>query len=330
MVIFTEVALSLHMEWYAKNYCCCTANPNNVISQAVIVEFARDLFGVRDSELFNHLLPVFENAMVKERYLAVDFNWLKRKHPFGETNDFYIESALNLSEKVALEVSQKSGIGTQDFNIIFFLSTTGLSTPSIDARLFNRIALDPHIKRVPIWGLGCAAGAGGLARAHDYLKAFPTHRALIIGVEICSLASQLGDPKEVDIISAALFGDGAAGCVMVGDDVPRTNFDFPQPEILETLSTIYPETLDVMSWRVTGDGFRVQLSKDIPSIVTSEVRNKISDLLSKAEIPFEKVTHLIFHPGGARVLKAYAEGLGISKQNNCLPLSSSEVDHCRA
>ena len=285
------------------------ANPTHVISQEKVIDFAKSIYG--ESKLFTRLLPVFDNAMVQKRHLAVNLEWLSSKHSFTEANDLYIETALSLSKQMTVDLANQCGVAPKDFDVIFFLSTTGLSTPSIDARLFNLLALNPHIKRIPIWGLGCAAGAGGLARAYDYLKAYPTHRALIIAVELCSLSFHLDDPSKTDIISAALFGDGAAGCAVFGDKVPRDDPGRVEPSILGSMSTIYPNSLDVMSWRITSGGFKVQLSQDIPSIVTSLVKNNIEEFLHGQELSFAELSHFIFHPGGAKVLQAYAEGLGM-------------------
>jgi len=289
-----------------------TANPKNAVTQDRVIDFAKILFG--EGRHFSHLLPVYENANVKTRYLSPEPEWFERSHPFTEVNDFYIRTALELSEKVCVDLERQCGIGTRDFDVVFFVSTTGLSTPSIDARLFNRIPLNPHIKRIPIWGLGCAGGAGGVARAHDYLKAFPRHRALIIAVELCSLAFQRHDFSSTNVISTALFADGAAACAMIGDEVtlPKNDLHTSFPSTLSSLSTIYPDTLDVMSWRITSEGFIVNLSRDIPSIVTSLVKGNIGEFLSENELRLDQIKHFIFHPGGMKVLQAYADGLGIS------------------
>lgn len=292
-----------------------TATPPHVVSQDKVIDFAKSLFG--EGKHFSHLLPVYENASVETRYFSPPLDWFLESHPFTEVNDLYIKTAIELSEKVTTEVAKKSGIRTEDFDVVFFVSTTGLSTPSIDARLFNRIPMNPHIKRIPIWGLGCAGGASGMARAHDYLKAYPKHRALIITVELCSLAFQRNDLSTTNVISTAIFGDGAAACVVFGDEVPippEIKSDRAIPSTISSFSTIYPNTLEVMSWRVTTEGFIVQLSRDIPSIVTSKVKGNISEFLSGNELTQEQIAHFIFHPGGMKVLTAYAEGLGLSME----------------
>lgn len=256
-------------------------------------------------------MPVFENAGVENRFFSEPLEWYGEEHDFTEVNDRYIQVALELSERAVSKVAHECSIKTSDFDVIFFISTTGLSTPSVDARLANLIKFSPHIKRIPIWGLGCAGGTAGLARAHDYLKAYPSQRALIVGVELCSLAFQRNERGKSDIISTALFGDGAAACIMVGDKVVLDHSTGPHPSTLASLSTLYPDTEEVMSWRVTTEGFKVSLSKNIPAIVHSLVKNNVTEFLIGNEISIDKISHFIMHPGGKKILQAYAEGLPV-------------------
>jgi alkylresorcinol/alkylpyrone synthase len=285
-----------------------TAVPEHILEQAEVRAFAASVF---PHELYERLLPVFDNANIDRRYFAVDADWLQQEHSFTEVNDRYIEVALQLSERVVCEVAEMAGITTMDFDALFFVSTTGLSTPSIDARLFNRIPLSPHIKRIPIWGLGCAGGASALARAAEYLRAFPTHRALVLTVELCSLAFQRADATKSNMIASALFGDGAAACLLEGDEVRETNHSWSQPAVLDSLSTIYPDSLDVMGWRITSDGFKVVLSRDIPSIVTNLVKPNIEELVKRVGLRVEQIKHYVAHPGGTKVLGAYEKALGV-------------------
>ena len=256
-----------------------TANPSNKVPQAEALSFASELFS--DDQILKRLLPVFENAKIEQRYFCRPLNWFHEDHDFQTMNAIYIESALDLAGAAIQQLVHQCDVEMNQFDIIFLISTTGISTPSLDARLFNRLHFNPHIKRVPIWGLGCAGGAAGLARAHDYLKAFPKHRALVVAVELCSLA---GD--EVD-----LEGNHLATCA--------------------TLSTIYPETEEVMGWNVTNEGLIVQLSRDIPAIVTSLVKGNFTEFLLQNEISPDRVLHYVLHPGGARVLDAYQSSLGL-------------------
>jgi len=289
--------------------CVETASPLHRFTQPEIKEFARDVFASTPG--IDRYMAVFDNAQVHERQLAVELDWFNESHDFTDANNQYIETALDLCETAVTRLAQKSGISTRDFDVVFLISTTGLSTPSLEARLANRIEMNPHIKRVPIWGLGCAGGASGIARAHEYLLAFPKHRALVLSVELCGLAFQKTDFSKTNLISSALFGDGAAACLMIGDEVGYHS-DTPLPSTLSSLSTLYPDSLDVMSWNVTSEGFKVQLSRDIPSIVTSLVKGNVLELLKTQELELSQIEHFVMHPGGMKVLLAYAEGLGIS------------------
>ncbi len=285
-----------------------TATPPNLLRQRDAKRFASELFGGD----IGHLLPVFDNALIDERHFATEIEWFFQPHSFTEANDRYIEVSLALAEEVVTKLAASGGIGTDEFDAIFFVSTTGLSTPSIDARLFNRIHFNSHIKRIPIWGLGCAAGVGGIARASEYVRAFPTHRALVVSTELCSLAFQLHDRSKSNIIAAALFADGAAACLVAGDEVPRPRNGLAHPSIVGTLSTTYSNTLDVMGWRISSEGFQIVLSRDIPSIVTSLVRENIEEILGTHTLTIPDIKHYIAHPGGAKVMEAYAEALHLA------------------
>jgi alkylresorcinol/alkylpyrone synthase len=285
-----------------------TAVPEYSLKQSDIKSFAQSIFS--NSGNIDRLLPVFDNALIEERHFAVDLEWFATPHSFTEVNDLYIEKALDLSEEVVLKLARSCNMATTEFDMIIFVSTTGLSTPSIDARLANRVALNPHIKRLPIWGLGCAAGAGAIARAFDYARAYPSAKVLIVSVELCGLAFQRELSKH-NIIASALFADGAAACLVVGDEVKIENDTIAHPKILASLSTIYPDTLDVMGWTVTSDGFKLLLSKDIPTIVTEEVKQNVTELLEREGISLADIRHFVTHPGGAKVLDAYQDALAL-------------------
>ena len=286
------------------------AVPKHSIPQSEARAFAQKVFG--ENETVERLLPVFDSAQIDQRNFSVPMDWFGSPHTFTEVNDLFIETALDLSVEVVLSLARRCKIETTDFDAIFFISTTGLSTPSLDARLFNRIPMNPHIKRVPIWGLGCAAGAAGLARAAEYLRAFPKHRALIVSVELCGLAFR-SEMTKSNLVATAIFGDGAAACLMVGDDVPQIAPGI-EPQVLGSLSTIYPDTLDVMNWRITSEGFQVGLSRDIPSIVKSLVRENIEEFLEQNDLDFSQIRHWVMHPGGAKVITAYSEALSLEKE----------------
>ena len=286
-----------------------TATPKHAVSREALKKFAKTYFG--DQESFAALEPMFDEHHVENRYLTVSLDWFNSKHSFVEINDLYVESALALAEKVTRDVMKHCAIEAQDFDLILFVSTTGLSTPRIDARLLNSIGLNPHIKRIPIWGLGCTGGAAALSRAYDYLQGYPEHRVLIVAVELCGLAFQMNAFSKLDIYSSALFGEGAAACVVVGDSVVCIPSSIAQLEIIGSLATTYPDTLDAMTWRVTGDGFRLSLAKRLPEIISRSVKEEIDAFLSAFSLTIDQLKYFVIHPGGVKLLEAYAQRLGV-------------------
>src|SRR5215472_8791254 len=180
-------------------------------------------------------------------------------YPFkswGEANDRWIEATLDLGEQAVCQAMQQAGIRPEDIGAFFFVSITGIASPSIEARLINRMGLSPRMKRIPIFGLGCVAGAAGIARAADYVKAFPDEACLLLSVELCSLTVQRDDLSAANLISTGLFGDGAAAVIVKG----RSFKDDPGPEIVATRSIFYPETEYVMGWDISEKGFKIVLS----------------------------------------------------------------------
>ncbi len=281
-----------------------TALPKYKLKQTDAKAFARRVFG--DRPAIDKLIAVFDNSLIDERSFVVDDEWFEQSHDFTEVNDLYIKQALALSEEAINKLTDKLGVALETIDAIVFISTTGLSTPSIDARLFNVLPFNKHIKRIPIWGLGCAGGAAGIARAYDIAKAYPDSRVLVVSLELCGLAFQKNDKEKSSIIATALFADGAAACLVVGDNVEATG-----PAIVDTMSTIYSDTLDVMGWKITSDGFKVVLSRDIPTIVRSLVYENIGEVLTRNSLSYSDLDHFVAHPGGKKVLEAYQEALGI-------------------
>jgi alkylresorcinol/alkylpyrone synthase len=285
-----------------------TALPTYKLSQEQAKAFAYSVFG--DRPAIDRLITVFDNSLIDERSFVVDHDWFEQPHDFTEVNDLYIDKSLELSKEAICKLSDQLGIALDEIDAIVFISTTGLSTPSIDARLFNLLPFNKHIKRIPIWGLGCAGGAAGIARAFDIAKAYPDAKVLVVSVELCGLAFQRNERQKSSIIATALFGDGAAACLVVGDNVRSIG-----PRVVDTMSTIYPDTLDVMGWRITGEGFKVVLSRDIPTIVRSLVYENIGELLSRNQLDYQSIDHFVAHPGGKKVLEAYQEALTITPED---------------
>jgi len=291
-----------------------TALPPYCFPQSDAKAFVRALFS--DYPDVDRLMPVFDNAFIEKRHFISDYDWYATSHTFTELNDRYISSTLDLSCQVIKKLLDLSQRDVTEIDAIIFISTTGISTPSIDARLFNILGFNRHIVRIPIWGLGCAGGAAGVARAAEYVTAHPDAVVLVLSVEISSLAFQRTLSKE-NLIAAALFGDGAGGALLIGDNVTSRSKLPVLPHILDSLSTTYPDTLDVMGWQITPDGFQVLLSQNIPTIVLNLVHENICELLQHNKLELTDINHYVTHPGGTKVLEAYRSALGLDPDALC-------------
>jgi len=218
---------------------------------------------------------------------------------------------VRLGQEVAERVMAKAGLGPRDIDHLVFVSSTGLSTPSMDARLANHLSFRADFRRTPIWGLGCAGGAAGLARARDFALADPESRVLLVALELCSLTFQRGDTDRRNLVAASLFADGAAAALVTGADVPPTGSDALALELVASRSMLWPDTLDVMGWDVDQRGLHVIFSRDIPTIVRDWVRPNLESFLAEQGLTLDRLAHVVAHPGGPRVLLAYAEALGL-------------------
>jgi alkylresorcinol/alkylpyrone synthase len=271
------------------------------------------------ARLFSHaigsearLLDVFDNASIEKRHTCVPLAWYAEKHTFGERNDLYIEHAVPLAEKVARDALERAGLSAREVDHIVFVSSTGMATPSIDARLANRLGCRVDVRRTPIWGLGCAGGAVGLARTRDFALTDPSARVLLVTLELCSLTFQPADVDKRNLVAASLFGDGAAAAVVTGGaGIDRARASHLQLELVASRSILWKDSLDVMGWTVDGEGLHVVFSRDIPAIVREHVRPSLAAFLDQRGLALDDVAHLVTHPGGVKVLRAYAEALGL-------------------
>jgi alkylresorcinol/alkylpyrone synthase len=289
-----------------------TALPPHRIGQGEVKEFARALFSEAFKDI-ERLAPIFDNVNVENRYFCVPRGWFERDHTFPERNALYVEHALDLSEKAARRALDKAGKAPEDVGAIFFVSTTGLSTPSLDSKLIFRLGLSEHTLRVPIWGLGCAAGVAGLARAADHARLYPEKATLLVGVELCGLTFQRGDLSKSNLVATSLFADGAAAMVL------GTENGTSGPELLGGHSTTWPETEDIMGWDVVETGFKVKISRSIPTLVRQKMSENLVAACDSAGLAPEEIKHFVTHPGGARVLDAFEEVLGFEPGGLPLP-----------
>ncbi len=291
-----------------------TAVPPHVVPQADVKRLATRLFSTALGP-DDRLLDVFDNAEIETRHTCVPVEWLGVPHPFVERNDLYIQHAVSLGVEVANAAMARAGLAPRDIDHLVFVSSTGLATPSIDALLCNRLACRADVRRTPIWGLGCAGGAVGLSRARDFALADPSARVLLVALELCSLTFQPSDVSKRNLVAASLFGDGAAAAVVAGGNVATRASARHQPlELAASQSILWKDTLDVMGWTIDGDGLHVVFSRDIPSIVRENVRPSLAAFLDRNDLAFDDVEHLVTHPGGIKVLRAYAEALGLAPE----------------
>ena len=287
-----------------------TAVPPFCYGQDEARRFSRILFGDVFPDI-DRLMTVFDNAAIESRHFSSSVEWFYEEHSFEEKNRLYLESALKLGEEAIRKCLEASDLGPESVDHFIFVSSTGLSTPSIDARLINILGMRNDIRRTPIWGLGCAGGAAGLSRAHEFVRAFPEQRALLLAVELCGLTFQRNDLSKSNLIAASLFADGAAAVLVEGAACLQTGAGRGGPRILSTRSTLWSDSLDVMGWEVNNHGLKVLFSKDIPSIVQRSVRPVLDGFLGDHGLALETIRHVIAHPGGAKVIGAYEESLGL-------------------
>ncbi len=275
-----------------------TALPPHRIGQAEIKTFARSMFSeaYRDIE---RLTPIFDNVHVENRNFCVPLEWFDEDHTFPEKNDLYVEHALDLSAKAARRAIDRAGASVEDIGAIFFFSTTGFATPSLDSKLIFELGLSEHTRRLPIWGLGCAAGAATLAHAADHARLYPDQLVLLVGVELSGLTFQRGDRSKANLISTSLFADGAAAALI--------GHEGDGPELLGSYSTTWPGTEDVMGWELVETGLKVQLSKSVPTIVLEKLRPNLEAACASLGLDFSDLEHFVLHPGGSKVLDAFEE-----------------------
>jgi len=286
-----------------------TAVPPHRIEQGDTKEFARRLFAGKFRDL-DRLLPVFDNGQIEARHSCRPLEWFGREWSFPERNALYVEHALELSEKAARRCLDRAGVEPEKVGALFFVSTTGISTPSLDAKLLFRLGLSPNLKRIPVWGLGCAGGAAGVARAADYARAYPEELALMVAAELCSLTFQIGDVSKGNLVAASLFADGAAAVLLGAGE---------GPEILGSHSTIWPGTEDVMGWDLIESGLKVRFARSVPQIVRTRTRATVEEACEEHGIVLEDLRHLVVHPGGVKVLEAYEEALELEPGSLDLP-----------
>jgi alkylresorcinol/alkylpyrone synthase len=292
--------------------------PDHYYDQEALIASVRHHCAGRHHNV-DRIASIYRNTLVSGRYLALPMEEYEQLQTFTDANNAFIKCAVDLGERAIRKGLKKAGLTPEDIDHIIFVSITGIATPSIDALLVNRMGLRRDIKRTPIFGLGCMAGAAGITRAIDYVKAYPDQVAVVLSVELCSLTLQRNDFSVANIVSSGLFGDAAAALIVTGKNRRPTI-----PRVIDTRSVFYPNTEHIMGWDITDNGFKIVLSGQTPKIVESSLEPDIKHFLTDNNLTIKDIKQWLFHPGGPKILEAIQKSLKITKEDLALSWKNLE------
>lgn len=282
-----------------------TAVPQFEIKQNDVAKLIAGLFSGAD--ISDTVLRVFTNDHIQTRRFVRPLEWYSKPKGFGESNAVFVSSAVELCVEAATKALRAARLAPEEISAIVIATTTGLATPSLDAIVAQKLGLPAHVTRLPIVGLGCAAGVSGLARAAELCSVRNGKPVVFIAVEICSVTFQHTDTSKSNIVGASLFGDGAAAVVLQGahNGVAIRNFSSHQ----------YPNSFDVMGWDVVDSGLRVRFARSIPDLVQSSARSIVDTFLSTIHTTISEVDNIVVHPGGLKVLNSYSTAFSRTPQD---------------
>jgi len=256
---------------------------------------------------------IHASSGIRTRHLALPLEQYRGLSGFTQTNELFVEHALPLTERAVQAALAEAGLAVGDVDHLFFTTVTGLGAPSLDALLATRMGFRSDLRRVPSFGLGCVAGAAGLARVADYLAGHPGGVALLVSVELCSLTLQWDDHSMANVVGTGIFGDGAAAVVMVGDEHPlagsRTG---PLPRVVASRSALYPDSAEMIGWQIGSAGFRLMLAAGVPALIGGHFAVGVDELLAEQAWSRDDIDVWIAHPGGPRVLESFADSLQLA------------------
>lgn len=285
------------------------AFPDNVYSQADITDMIAPLV-TSDPKKQAVLRRLHASSHVDTRHLVMPIDRYRDVSTFTQSNDKFIEVATDLTETALRRALDIAGLLPSDIDYVMFTSVTGISAPSIDALLVARLGLRSDVKRVPMYGLGCVAGAAGIARVNDYLVGHPDDVAVLLSVELCSLTFQRNDDSTANLVATGLFGDGAAAVVMVGDERAKS-MPVTGPDVVDTRSRLYPDTESVIGFNASETGFRIILTAQVSEVIEANFGRDVAAFLEENDREIADVDTWVAHPGGPRVLESFQQSLGV-------------------
>jgi alkylresorcinol/alkylpyrone synthase len=292
------------MDGPARLNALATAVPEHVLLQSDALPAAARLFSQQAAEMSpQRLARIFGNTAIETRNTCEPLDWYLQSHDFSERNGLYLKYAAVLLQRAAEDAIAEADLTPGDIDLIITVSSTGIATPSLDALLVESMPFSRDVQRLPVFGLGCAGGVQGVARAAAMARAQPGSKVLLLVVELCSLTLRHGDRSKSNIIATALFGDGAAGAVISTAGAGSA--------ITAWGEHTWPDTLDVMGWDAGGDGLKVIFSRDIPTIIEQDFQAALDSFLDRQGLACDRIDHFVAHPGGAKVLDALEAVFGL-------------------
>jgi len=282
-----------------------TTVPAYRVTQEETKAYFQKIFNLDDNRA-QALMSVIDNAQVKQRFCILPVEHIIQPRPLAQITQEYQEHAIQLGKKVTADVLERAGMKPTDIDMIISVSCTGVIIPSLDAHLANELGFRSDVRRLPITELGCAAGAAGLSNARQYIRAFPGSSVLVVAVEIPTLTFQRHDATQANLISTVLFGDGAAAAIVTGR--PASG-----PQIVDSVSYLFPQSIDAMGFDLKETGFHIVLSKDVPQLIRSRIKELISNFLGRNRLKQDEITAFLLHPGGQKLLVYMEEELGLCR-----------------
>ncbi|MGH7009281.1 MAG: type III polyketide synthase, partial [Caulobacteraceae bacterium] len=285
-----------------------TASPPNLLTQAEVARAAREALGARLAE-FERLFPVFDNAGILCRQSVKPIDWYLSPRGWPERTAAYLEGATALFIQAASAALEEAGLQAEDVDTVVTVSSTGIATPSLEARAMASLGFRPDISRAPIFGLGCAGGVSGLSLAQRLARARPGSIVLFVTVELCTLAVRLDEFTSANIVATALFGDGAAACVVT------TSGEIANGRCLASFEGggehTWPDTLQIMGWDVAPEGLGVIFDRSIPAFATANLNSAVRQIVSGMKLEIGQINRFVCHPGGSKVLEALERALAL-------------------